>query len=102
MKKATSEWILNDVVPKPKTKVRYDVTSPGSVSKWIQPKTSGKVMAKAMMQPHIISACARPRAGCRRKMKRLRAKSAVTRANQLRMFAPRYLGVKKRRQPRSQ
>src|ERR1051326_1551166 len=102
MRKATSEWIGNDAVPKPKTNVRDDVTSPGSGSKGIQPKTSGNVMAKAMMQPHMISACARPRAGWRRKMKRFRAKSAVTRANQLRMFAPRYLGVKKRRQPRSQ
>src|SRR5436305_9180684 len=102
MRKAMNEWILNDDVPKPKTKVRYDVTSPGSVSKWIQPKTSGKVMAKARMQPHMIRAWASPRACWRRKMKRLRAKSAVTRANQLRMFEARYLRLKKSRQPRTQ
>src|ERR1051326_7002437 len=102
MRKATSEWIGNDAVPKPKTNVRYDVTSPGSVSKWIQPKTSGNVMAKGRMQPPIISAGAGRRPACRRKWKGFGAKRAVTRANQLRMFAPRYLGVKKRRQPRSQ
>jgi hypothetical protein len=53
--------------------------SPGTVSKWIQPHTSGKVIAAARMQPHMISQCAAPRSAERAKMKRFAATSVVAR-----------------------
>ena len=39
----------------PNTNVRYVCRSPGTVSKWIQPQTSGNVIAAASTHPHMIS-----------------------------------------------
>ena len=63
--------------------------SPGTVSKWIQPQTSGNVIAAARMQPHMISQCASPRRRPRRKMKRLAANSTRARRQSSSRLRPR-------------